>query len=118
MHESISRLEKSPDSSIQCQAYIELFNLRAKDDKRWANILYMVGLAAGLALVTAIVLAVLGKNGQAAASAVGTIVTGVAAVWIRTIKEQARKESAEFLDKAKEFCTGDDKQRLETMVKR
>lgn len=97
-------LEPADNNLTPCEAYAALFKLREVDAKRWAFAAYVVGLTAALALVVAIVFAVLGKNGVAIASGVGTIVTGVATSWLWNRRTQTQREAEKFLEKVNQYC--------------
>lgn len=104
MRAEIAALEREPDQITPCQAFTALFRLREQDARRWAAAAFMVGMAAAVALVTAIVLAIVGSTGSAISSGVGTIVTGAATGWLWTRRTEVQKEADEFLGKVKQYC--------------
>lgn len=107
MDDALSDLERVDEALTPYVAWTALFRLREKDAKRWALAAYLVGLAAAVALVAAIILAVFGQGGGAVASAVGTVVTGAATGWLWIRRTEVQDEAVEFLEKVQQYCPSD-----------
>ena len=101
----VKALAKAGEQMTPCEAWTALFRLRENDAKRWAFAAFVVGMAAALALVAAIIAAVIGQKGPAIASGIGTIVSGAATAWLWARRTEVQKEAAEFLQKVKGYCS-------------
>ena len=104
MNIAMEILADAGDQITPCEAYTAIFRLRETDAKRWAFAAYLVGIAAAIALVVAIIMAATGHGGEAVASAVGTIVTGAATTWLWGRRSAVQREAEDFLSKVRQYC--------------
>ena len=92
----------------KCEAAKAMWALKFREAKRYANLAYLVAAAAAITLAVAIVALLWAKEyGLGIASAVGTVVEGAGWMVVRSMRNDALKDAADWIAKVHEYC-GDD----------
>ena len=78
--------------------------VEAANYARFQNLMYALAAAATAALIIAIGLAVFGQPTEAIGSAIGGLVTGAAAVFVRNERNKAQKNELEAWGEVKKYC--------------